>query len=58
MSNRRKLKPPVTVQAFADEFECPDCDSYTDGPELDEYGIWHLTMRHDDGCPWYRGITG
>jgi hypothetical protein len=59
MSNRRKLKhtPPPAVQAFAEQARCPDCGSETTGPELDEYGMWHLTMRHDDGCPWYRGVT-
>jgi len=58
MSNRRKIKPaPYAVQAFADESECPDCDAYVGEPEVDKYGIWHLVMRHDDGCPWYGGVT-
>ncbi|HEX7461760.1 MAG TPA: hypothetical protein VF317_06275 [Dermatophilaceae bacterium] len=58
MSNRRRLKPPpVAVQAFAAEARCPDCGSYVGEPDIDEYGIWHLTMHHDDECPFYRGVT-
>jgi len=58
MSNRRKPKPaPDAVQAFAEEARCPDCGSYTSGPQVDRYGIWHLTMHHDDECPFYRGVT-
>jgi len=57
VSNRRKLKPPVAVQSFADQASCPDCDSITTRPERDEYGIWHLVMHHDPHCPFYRGVT-
>jgi hypothetical protein len=57
MSNRRKLKPPFAVTAYADAARCPDCDSYIAEPQVDEYGIWHLTMEHDDACPFYRGVT-
>jgi hypothetical protein len=57
MSNRRKLKPPVAVQSFAEQANCPDCDSSMAVPQVDEYGIWHLTMQHDDECPFYRGVT-
>lgn len=36
---------------------CDDCDAYQT-VERDQYGIWHLTVHHDDGCPWLAQRTG
>ena len=30
---------------------CDHCDAYQE-PWVDAYGIGHISIRHDDWCPW------
>jgi len=32
---------------------CDDCDAFQT-VELDRIGVWHITVHHDDWCPWLR----
>ncbi|MFD4957394.1 hypothetical protein [Microbacterium sp. NPDC058389] len=41
------------VDDFARAYACPDCDA-DKRLTRDALGIWHLTLIHDDTCPWYR----
>lgn len=44
------------VVEYARSYKCPDCDS-TQSVEVDEHGIHHLHVYHDDTCPRLNGIT-
>ncbi len=57
MSNRRRLRPPVTVTRFAAAYACTDCTGRAGRLRLDAAGVWHLTVEHDDGCPVLAGVT-
>lgn len=46
-----RKQTPANIRAFADAYRCPDCLSETAEPVTDEFGIWHLEVRHDDTCP-------
>ena len=39
------------VVDFARAYECPDCNAHT-YLEVDALGVYHLTVFHDDTCPW------
>lgn len=45
------------VTALAAGFTCPDCHSNHGRTWVDEDGITHVTVEHDDGCPYLRGVT-
>ena len=45
----RDLDPRAVC--FARAYHCPDCSSTT-RLELDAFGVHHLTVVHDDTCPW------
>ncbi len=34
---------------------CDDCDAYQTMTKQD--GIYHVTVHHDDTCPWLRART-
>lgn len=36
---------------FARAYQCPDCNART-RLEVDTSGMHHLTVVHDDTCPW------
>ena len=36
---------------FARAYRCPRCNASTQ-LEVDASGVYHLTVMHDDGCPW------
>ena len=37
--------------------DCPDCAADTElVPNPDDPGVWHLNIRHDDTCPFFRAI--
>lgn len=44
-------QPPPTVVALAAAYTCGHCNSDPAKLTQDEYGIWHLAIGHDDGCP-------
>lgn len=47
---------PPAVRAYANTYECTDCDSETKlAPDIDQSGIWRITVLHDDGCPVLTG---
>jgi len=35
---------------------CDDCNAYQDVTRVD--GIYRITVRHDDTCPWYNARGG
>jgi hypothetical protein len=37
----------------AENYRCPDCLSETTYPIADQFGMWHVEVRHDDTCPWF-----
>lgn len=46
-----ELKNALAIRnACATEGRCPACGSMPD-ISVDEYGIGHMTFRHDDDCP-------
>jgi hypothetical protein len=36
---------------------CDHCNAYQ-GPSVDAYGIGHITIHHDDCCPWFQAREG
>jgi hypothetical protein len=50
-ANHRKAPP--AVRAVASNYQCPDCLSETTHPAVDELGIWHIEVHHDDTCPLF-----
>ena len=57
MSNRIGRQPSEQLLAFARSYRCSDCDSETGVPRLDSHGMWHIEIRHDDGCPVLTGVV-
>jgi hypothetical protein len=53
--SQRKLKPPLGIASYTKHFRCSDCDSITGKPEVDEHGMWHVPISHDDWCPVLAG---
>jgi len=35
---------------------CDDCNAYSTLAR-DDLGVYHLTVHHDDRCPWLTGTT-
>ncbi|MBP2581634.1 hypothetical protein J3A78_002112 [Streptomyces sp. PvR006] len=46
-----KEKAPPDVLALAAAYTCGHCNSDPARLTQDEYGIWHLAIGHDEGCP-------
>lgn len=44
------LPPAVLAALTGATYECPDCDN--DVELRYQGGVAHLTVRHDDTCPW------
>jgi hypothetical protein len=57
VSNRRRLRPPITVTAAAHAYRCGHCPSVTGKPHLDGDGIWHLPIHHNATCPVLSGAV-
>jgi hypothetical protein len=51
-------KPPPAAIAFARAYRCQDCTGRARlRPRPDSNGVWHLDVRHDDGCPVLAGTV-
>lgn len=58
MSNSRKRKlrhPRRSVVRLAAVYKCGSCHSATGAPWTDQYGIQHIPVHHDAGCPVLTG---
>jgi hypothetical protein len=57
-AQRRRMtqEAPRSIRAFAASYRCPDCLSETTQPVVDEFGMWHIEVRHDETCPMYRRL--
>ena len=53
MNRRQRRAAPLDPRAvrYAHSYGCPDCDSRT-RLQVDSLGVHHLTVLHDDTCPW------
>lgn len=49
------IAPKCSLDALAANYRCGHCDSDPATLTQDEHGIWHLQIRHDDGCPVLTG---
>lgn len=52
----KRSQPDAHAVAIAKAYRCPDCDADT-RLEVDEHGLHHLHVLHDDTCPRLNGIT-
>ena len=43
--------PPAGALSLAANYQCGHCNSNPATLTQDEYGIWHVSIAHDDGCP-------
>jgi hypothetical protein len=53
---RNNHNAPRAIRAFAAAYRCPDCLSETTQPVVDEFGVWHIDVQHDDTCPMYHRL--
>ncbi|GAA1850064.1 hypothetical protein ACFQZV_07275 [Microbacterium koreense] len=58
---RRALAKAARLDARAVDaakaYQCPDCASST-RLQVDEHGVTHLHVFHDDTCPWLTSRGG
>lgn len=45
----------ATAKRLAAAYRCGSCHSVVGKPWTDAYGIQHVPVRHDDGCPVLTG---
>lgn len=50
-------RPPASVLALAAAYACGHCNSDPAQLVQDQYGIWHLAIGHDEGCPVLTGAV-
>lgn len=50
-------QPPSNVAALAAAYTCGHCNSNPAELAQDQYGLWHLTIAHDEGCPVITGAV-
>lgn len=48
-------QPPNSVRALAAAYTCGHCNSDPAQLAQDQFGIWHLAIGHDEGCPVLSG---
>ena len=58
MSNRRKPRHSVLDAVTGRRLPggCDDCDAFQVLTQQ-AAGVYELAIHHDDGCPYYRGVT-
>lgn len=53
----RKRKPARAALKAADAYACGHCRSTTRGVTVDQHGVNHLHISHDDSCPVLNGAV-
>lgn len=52
----QRTQPDAHAVAVGKAYRCPTCDADT-RLVVDEHGVHHLHVFHDDTCPRLNGIT-